>query len=44
VFRPLQGPGAETEIGIALAWRADRETPTTRRFRETVESLAPSPA
>lgn len=39
VFRPLQGPGAETEIGIALAWRADREIPATRRFRETLQML-----
>jgi len=41
VFRPLQGPGAETQIGIALAWRSDRETPATRRFRETLQTLAP---
>lgn len=40
VFRRLQGPGADTEIGIALTWRADREIPTARRFRECVQGLA----
>lgn len=43
-FRPLQGPGAETEIGLALAWRAERETPAARRFRETLQGLAAAPA
>ena len=38
-FRPLHGPGASTEIGIALAWRPDTETPAARRFREMLESL-----
>lgn len=39
VYRPLHGPGASTEIGIALAWRPDTETPAARRFRETLENL-----
>jgi DNA-binding transcriptional LysR family regulator len=39
-FRPLTGPGADTEIGIALAWREERETPAARRFRETLVALA----
>lgn len=39
VFKPLQGVGANTEIGIALAWRSDTETPAARRFRETLLSL-----
>lgn len=40
VFKPLHGPGSATEIGIALVWRPETETPATRRFRETLESLA----
>lgn len=39
VFKPLQGAGAGTAIGIALAWRSDTETPTAKRFRETLLSL-----
>lgn len=39
VFRPLEGPGSEVEIGIALAWQPDRETPAGRRFRETLVEL-----
>ncbi len=40
VFRRLHGPGAAVEIGIALAWRAEQETPAARRFRECLLSLA----
>jgi DNA-binding transcriptional LysR family regulator len=39
VFRKVHGPGAATEIGIALLWRPDTETPAARRFRETLVSL-----
>jgi DNA-binding transcriptional LysR family regulator len=39
VFRAIHGPGAATEIGIALLWRPDTETPAARRFRETLTSL-----
>lgn len=38
-FRPLHGPGADTEIGIALAWMPETETPAGQRFRETLEGL-----
>lgn len=38
-FRPLHGPGADTEIGIALAWMPETETPVGQRFRETLEGL-----
>lgn len=38
-FRPLQGAGADTDIGIALAWRPDRETSAAQRFRETLQGL-----
>ena len=43
-FRRLHGPGSRTEIGIALVWRPDSETPSARRFRETVEGLAGHPS
>ena len=39
VFRKVHGPGANTEIGIALLWRPDTETPAARRFRQTLASL-----
>lgn len=39
VFRQVFGPGANTEIGIALLWRPDTETPAARRFRQTLVSL-----
>lgn len=39
-FRPLEGPGADTEIGIALAWRPDRETPAAQRFRECLQEVS----
>lgn len=42
VFKQLRGAGANTEIGIALAWRADTETPPAKRFRETLLSPAPT--
>lgn len=43
VFKALHGAGASTEIGIALAWRPDTETPAARRFRETLLGLPPLP-
>ena len=39
VFRQVHGPGANTEIGIALLWRPDTETPAARRFRQTLVTL-----
>lgn len=37
-FKPLHGAGGGTEIGIALAWRPEAETPAARRFRETLQA------
>ena len=34
VFRPIRGLAAAVAIGIAMAWRAQNESPVVRRFRE----------
>ncbi|MDF1486102.1 LysR family transcriptional regulator [Ramlibacter sp. H39-3-26] len=40
VFKQLHGNGSAVEIGIALAYRPQAETPAARRFRETLEIMA----